>query len=106
MLRVVLVTAPAKEAESLARKLLKERLVACANLVPKIQSLYWWQGKIEKASETLMILKAPKKNMGRLIKKIASLHPYEVPEVLALPIESGHKPYLEWAEKEAGEIKG
>lgn len=101
MLRVVLVTAPAKDAEKLAMKLLEERLVACVNLVPKVKSLYWWQGKIESASETMMILKSPKKNIGRLIKKIESLHPYDVPEVLALPVESGHKPYLDWAEKEA-----
>jgi len=98
--RVILVTAPRKEAERLARRLLEERLVACANLVRDVRSLYWWQGRLGKATETLLILKAPRRNVERLIRRVKELHPYEVPEIVALPVEKAYRPYAEWVEKE------
>lgn len=101
MLRVVLVTAPPKHAERLARKLLSERLIACANLLPGVKSLYWWQGKIERSAETLLVLKTPARNIKALMKRIPALHPYSVPEVLALPVAAAHKPYAKWVETES-----
>lgn len=94
--RVVLVTAPQKEAEPIARKLLEERLIACANLLPGITSLYWWEGKINRDAEVLMLLKAPRKNMARLLKRLKELHSYQVPEFLALPVLEANPTYEKW----------
>ena len=101
MFRVILVTAPAKDAEKLAKRLLTERLIACANLIPNIKSLFWWQGKLDSAKEVLMTLKAPKKNIKRLMKRIAELHPYDVPEIVVLKVENAWKPYAKWVKQEA-----
>ena len=96
-LRVILVTAPAKEAESLARTLLEERLIACANLIPKVTSLYWWDGKIERGAETLIVMKTPRTLTRKLFARLKKLHSYAVPEFLALaPVES-NPDYEAWA---------
>lgn len=95
--RIVLVTAPdLKTARRLARAALQARLVACANLVPIIESHYLWQGKIERGQEVLMILKTTAARLARLEKLIISEHPYETPEFLALPLQSGNRRYLDW----------
>ena len=94
---IVLVTAPdLKTARALARAALQARLVACANLLPKIESHYWWQGKIEAGREVLLVLKAPKSKLVALEKLIVSLHPYDTPEFIALPLSAGNKKYLDW----------
>ena len=94
---IVLVTAPdLKVARTLARAALAEKLVACANLVPKVESHYWWQGKIEAATEVLMIFKAPKSNLKALEKLILTRHPYDTPEFLVLPVSAGSRKYLAW----------
>ncbi len=94
---LVLVTAPdLKTARTLARAALAARLVACANLVPKIESHYWWQGKVESATEVLLILKTPRTRLARLEKLILSRHPYDTPEILALPLAAGTGKYLAW----------
>lgn len=95
--RIALVTAPdLKTARHLARAALKARLIACANLVPKIESHYWWQGKIEHSSEVLLILKTTKANLDKLEKVILSEHPYDTPEFIVLSLQSGNRRYLEW----------
>ena len=95
--RIALVTAPdLKTARRLARAALKARLIACANLVPKIESHYWWQGKIERGTEVLLILKTTKANLAKLEKVILSEHPYDTPEFLVLPLQSGNRRYLDW----------
>src|SRR6187549_2301901 len=94
--RVVLVTAPEKEAETIARKLLEDRLIACANLLPGVTSLYWWEGRITRDAEILMLLKAPKKNMPRLLKRLKELQSYQVPEFLALPVQESNPAYEKW----------
>lgn len=101
MFRVIFVTAPAQEAEPLARALVAERLAACANLVPGVRSLYWWQGKLETSGETLLILKAPPRNVKRLMRRVSELHSYQVPEVVVLPVRDALKAYAAWVEKEA-----
>jgi periplasmic divalent cation tolerance protein len=83
-------------AERLARTLVEERLVACANLLPPLRSIYRWQGKIADDPEVLILFKTQRATYERLQSRILELHPYEVPEVLALPIERGHEVYLQW----------
>lgn len=94
---VVFVSAGSKEeAEKIASGLLKEKLAACVNIVKSVDSHFWWQGKLDKAGESLLIIKTRKSLFARLAKKVKSLHSYEVPEIIALPIIAGHKPYLDW----------
>ena len=94
---VVLVTAPdLKTARLLARAALRARLIACANLVPRVESHYWWQGKIERAAEVLLVLKTTTARLARLEKLIVARHPYDTPEFVALPLSGGNKCYLAW----------
>jgi periplasmic divalent cation tolerance protein len=94
---VVLVTAPdLKTARALAKATLSARLVACANLIPKIESHYWWQGKIESGAEVLLVLKTARSKLAALEKLVLARHPYDMPEFLILPISAGGKKYLDW----------
>jgi periplasmic divalent cation tolerance protein len=94
---VVLVTAPnLKTARSLARAALKARLVACANLLPKIESHYWWLSKIELASETLILFKTTAARVKALEQLILKKHPYDTPEFVVLPFKRGTSRYLNW----------
>lgn len=94
---IVLVTAPdLKTARKLARGALKDRLVACANLVPKIESHYWWQGKIEKSAEVLCIFKTTTTKLNAFEKFILANHPYDTPEIVSLSLTSGTERYLNW----------
>jgi periplasmic divalent cation tolerance protein len=94
---IVLVTAPdLKTARSLAKVALQTRLIACANLIPKIESHYWWQGRIESGTEVLLILKTQKSKLAALEKLILARHPYDTPEFLVLPLSAGNKKYLDW----------
>jgi periplasmic divalent cation tolerance protein len=94
---VVLVTAPdLKTARALARAALAARLIACANLVPKIESHYQWQGKIESGTEVLLVLKTQKSKLAALEKLVLARHPYDTPEFLVLPLSAGNQKYLAW----------
>src|ERR1700722_13081448 len=94
---IVLVSAPdLKTARGLAKAALKSKLIACANLIPKIESHYWWHGKIESGAEVLLILKTQKSKLAALEKLILAKHPYDTPEFLALPLKAGNKKYLDW----------
>lgn len=101
-LRVVFVTAPEKEAEGLARTLLEERLIACANLLKGVQSLYWWEGRIDESEETLLVMKTPASKINALMKRVRELHSYSVPEIVALAIMEANPAYAAWAAKETG----
>lgn len=95
--RVVLVTAPDEDvAAKLGRTLVEERLIACANLIPKIRSIYRWEGAIHDEPEVLLVLKTQAALVERLIARVKSLHPYQVPEVLEVPVERGFGKYLDW----------
>ena len=95
--RLVLVTAPdLKTARALAKAALTARLVACANLVPKIESHYWWQGKLESSAEVLIVFKTTRAKLVALEKLIVAKHPYDTPEFIALPLAEGNGKYLGW----------
>ncbi len=94
---IALVTAPdLKTARRLARAALDARLIACANLVPKIESHYRWQGKVERSSEILLILKTTTNHLAKLEKLILSEHPYDTPEFIVIPLKAGNRRYLDW----------
>ena len=76
-------------------------MIACANIIDGVESHFWWRGKKEKARECLIIAKTKKSHLSKIIKKVKSIHSYEVPEIIALPIIGGYKQYLEWIKKEA-----
>ena len=94
---VVLITAPdMNAARKLAQAALKARLIACVNLIPKVESHYWWQGKLESGAEVLIIFKTTKAKLKALEKLIIANHPYDTPEFLVVPIIAGNKRYLDW----------
>ena len=95
---VVLITAPSGGiAEKIACKLLNEELAACANIIPSITSIYKWKGEVHNEQEVLMILKTRSELFDdAFIKTVKHLHPYEVPEIVALPILGGSPDYLAW----------
>jgi len=100
---VILITASSKEeARTLARDLVETRLAACANLLPGVQSLFHWNGKVEEAEEVLLILKSRAELFERIEARVRKLHSYEVPEIIALPILNGSAPYLAWIDAETG----
>jgi len=94
---VVLVTLPDRaQALTLARTLVAERLAACVNLTGEILSVYRWQEAVQEEPEVLCLMKTTRARLEALRARIVALHPYQVPEVLALPVAAGHAPYLEW----------
>lgn len=94
---VVLVTAPdLKFARKLARAALQARLIACANLIPKIESHYRWRGKIVSSGEVLLLLKTSRARLAALEKLALAKHPYDTPEFLVLPVSAGSRRYLKW----------
>jgi len=94
---VVLVTAPEGEpAAALARALVTEGLAACVNRLPGIRSVYRWQGAVHDDAETLLVVKSTRPAWPALERRIRELHPYDVPEVIALPVTAGSAPYLAW----------
>jgi periplasmic divalent cation tolerance protein len=101
---VVLSTFPdAEKAAQVARVLVEERLAACVNLVPAVRSIYRWQGAIQDDAESLAVIKTTADRYPALASRLAELHPYDVAEILALPLASGHAPYLAWL---AGAVAG
>jgi periplasmic divalent cation tolerance protein len=93
---VFVTAATADDAAGIARKLVEERLAACGNVAGPIRSIYRWRGEIHDEPEALLVLKTREELFERLRARVAELHPYEVPEIIALPLEAGHAPYLEW----------
>lgn len=94
---VVFITASTKkEAKAIAQALIKRKLAACVNIVAKVDSLFWWQGKVDRAAEALLIVKTKKQLLPGLIRQVKALHSYTCPEIIALPIVWGEKGYLEW----------
>ncbi len=93
---VFVTTANKAEAEKISQALLKERLIACANIVNPVTSFFFWSGKIDRAEECLVVMKSRRDLFLELVERLKGLHSYEVPEVLALPIVEGSTAYLDW----------
>ena len=100
----IVTTAETKEdATGIAKEMVRQRLAACAQVVGPIQSTYWWKEKIESSEEWLCLMKSRKDLFPEIERAIKDIHTYEVPEIIAIPIQTGHQPYLKWME---GELKG
>ena len=89
-----------QDARKIAHTLTEEQLVACVNIIPNIESIYRWKGKIESDEETVMIIKTKDVNVKKTIQRIKQLHSYELPDVVVLPIIGGLKDYLNYIENE------
>jgi periplasmic divalent cation tolerance protein len=100
---VVLSTFPSEDkAAAVARTLVEEKLAACVNLVPAVRSIYRWQGAVEDGAETLAIIKTSRAQFDAMADLLVKLHPYDVPEVIGLPVATGHGPYLAWVISNVG----
>ena len=94
---VVFSTFPGPDkAEAISRALVSEGHAACANLIPGVRSFYVWDGALQEDQEILVVLKTTRDRLTALTARLVELHPYKVPEVIALPVDGGHAPYLEW----------
>jgi periplasmic divalent cation tolerance protein len=103
-LQVVTTTEHKEDAEKIGKALVEKRLAACAQLVGPITSTYWWKGTIETAEEWLCYVKTHKSLYDELEKAIKSIHPYETPEIIAVPIVCGSDDYLEWLNSEVKKV--
>jgi periplasmic divalent cation tolerance protein len=103
-LQVVTTTEHKDDAESIGKMLVEKRLAACAQLVGPIVSTYWWKGAIETAEEWLCYVKTRNSLYDQLEKAIKAMHPYETPEIVAMPIVRGSNDYLEWIDTEVNKV--
>ena len=93
---VIMTASTEKEATKIVRCLLDEKLIACANIIGPVSSLFWWKNKIDETTEFLVLMKSHSKLFDKLAKRVKAVHSYEVPEILAVPILKGSPPYLSW----------
>lgn len=93
---VVLVTGPDAELRAVAERVVEERLAACANLIPGVGSVYRWEGEVHRDEEALAVLKTTRAGLEALRARVLELHPYDVPEFLALPVSMGSGEYVSW----------
>lgn len=101
---VILITASIdEEAEKIANKLLTQRKAACVNIIPKVQSLFWWKGELDSADEAVLIVKSKASLVDEIVSLVREFHSYEVPEVIALPLIGGNPDYLNWMSDELGD---
>lgn len=95
--RVLLMTAPSRAAaETIVDSLVAEKLIACGNITLPIASIYRWQGEIERADEVLVIMKTVERAVERALRRASELHPYDAPELLAITVDAGSAPYMDW----------
>jgi periplasmic divalent cation tolerance protein len=99
---VFITAATADEAQSISNILVSHRKAACVNIVPRVHSMFWWQGKIEYGDEALLIAKTKATLLEELIELVKQNHSYDVPEIIALPIIGGNRDYLQWLDEETG----
>jgi len=97
---LLITTATVEEAQRISKVLLEQRKIACVNIVPKVSSLFWWQGKLDSAEESLLIVKTKASLLNEIVPLVKEIHSYDIPELIALPIIGGNQDYLEWIRKE------
>ena len=97
---VMVSTANQEEAAKIADLAVRSRLAACASTIPTMSSTYWWEGKIANEQEALIFMKTTSDKVLSLQEAIRTIHSYKVPEIIAIPVESGFQPYLEWVQRE------
>jgi periplasmic divalent cation tolerance protein len=97
-----LITVPTDKSLEIADYIVKNKLGACVNVVPEVNSIYWWKGNIERDKESLLVIKTFLQRLEELIKEVKSVHPYTVPEIIALPILGGNEDYLRWIDDSLG----
>ena len=93
---IFITTSDEQEAQAIAKLLLEKRLIACANIVSKVNSIFWWQGNLESENECMLILKTKAPLLDEVVEMVKSSHSYDVPEIIALPIIGGNDDYLKW----------
>jgi periplasmic divalent cation tolerance protein len=96
---VVFITVPVEKSQELADFIVQKKLGACVNIVPEVSSVYWWKGNIERDRESLLIVKTSAEKFKELIRQVKSVHPYSVPEIIAMPIVAGNEDYLKWIDE-------
>jgi len=99
-MRVIFCTCPQESADNIADAVLQDRLAACVSIIPGIRSKYWWEGKINTDTESLLVIKTRAGLVASLIDKIKKVHPYKVPEIIAFEIREGNADYLKWIAQE------
>lgn len=97
---LLITTATAEEAQRISRVLLEQKKVACVNIVPRVNSLFWWQDKLDSVEESLLIVKTKASLLSEIVSLVKEIHSYDIPELIALPIIGGNQDYLEWIQKE------
>lgn len=98
---IVFITAPKDRAKDIAKFIIENKLGSCVNIMP-VESIYWWKDEIESSEEHLLIVKTLKEKIVLLIEKVKEIHPYTVPEIISINIESGIESYLKWIEESIG----
>jgi periplasmic divalent cation tolerance protein len=101
-IRVVMVTLPRDEARKMARLIVENRLAACVNIVPKIDSYFWWENAVQTEEEALLIIKTTSAKFVQLRDFVTEHHPYDLPEIIALPLVDGFSDYVAWVHAETG----
>ena len=97
---IYITTSGVEESRKIAKKLVFEKLVACINIIPKIESIYLWKGEIEEDNESLIIAKTKEENIDKIIKRVKEIHDYETPAILAIPIIKGSEDYFDYLKNE------
>ena len=97
---VYITTKDKEEARKIGKELVESRLAACVNIVENMNSIYWWEGKIQDETEAVLMAKTKESLVPELIKRVKSMHSYSCPCIVALPIQDGYKPFIDWIQKE------
>jgi periplasmic divalent cation tolerance protein len=96
MIFVYITTSDQKEARKIGRALVESRLAACANILESMNSIYWWDGKVQEATEAVLVVKTRDELMPALVERVRSIHSYDCPCIISLPILGGNSDYLDW----------
>jgi periplasmic divalent cation tolerance protein len=97
---VFITTGDSEEAGRIARRLLEDRLAACVNIVAGVDSHFWWRGRLDRAAESLLIVKTKAGLLPQIVASVKDAHSYELPEIIALPVVGGSREYLDWIDSE------